>query len=57
MKGKCPECYFEFDVADSVMIGEIIECPDCAVQLEVVEKNNGGIVFEVAQLEEEDWGE
>ncbi len=57
MKGKCPECFFEFDVEDNVMIGEIVECPDCAVQLEVLEKNNGGVVFETAQLEEEDWGE
>ncbi|MGQ9719834.1 MAG: lysine biosynthesis protein LysW [Candidatus Jordarchaeum sp.] len=57
MNCKCPECYFEFVIEEDLMIGEIVECPDCAIQLEVIEKNNGGIVFEVAQLEEEDWGE
>lgn len=31
MKGKCPECFFEFDIEDDVMIGEIVECPDCAI--------------------------
>ncbi|MCE5259669.1 MAG: lysine biosynthesis protein LysW [Chloroflexi bacterium] len=52
----CPECAAEIELdADSVMVGEIIDCPDCGVELEVV--NTHPLTLELAPEEEEDWGE
>jgi alpha-aminoadipate/glutamate carrier protein LysW len=51
---QCPEC----DAAvptDGVRPGEIIECKDCAVELEVVTVSP--ITLTVAPEVEEDWGE
>jgi len=41
------------------MLGEIIECPDCGTELEVIEINDkeGEVVLQKAESEEEDWGE
>jgi alpha-aminoadipate carrier protein LysW len=37
------------------MQGEILVCPDCGVDLEVLSINP--VTIEVAPMEEEDWGE
>lgn len=37
------------------MEGEIVDCPDCGVELEVVKVNP--LTLELAPEEEEDWGE
>ncbi len=48
---KCPECGALIDIEeDEVEQGEIISCPDCAVELEIV--NTHPLEFDV--LEEED---
>jgi len=31
----CVECEGNVDVADDVIVGEILECPDCGVELEI----------------------
>ncbi|MEJ5226138.1 MAG: lysine biosynthesis protein LysW, partial [Anaerolineales bacterium] len=36
-------------------VGEIVVCPDCGVDLEVVSLNPAAL--EVAPMEQEDWGE
>jgi alpha-aminoadipate carrier protein LysW len=51
----CVECDGEIVVADSVMLGEIVECPDCAFELEVVSVSP--LTLEPAPEVEEDWGE
>lgn len=56
MKATCPECYFEFDVKKEVIIGEIIDCPDCGAELEVVSINDEEITLQPVTVEE-DWGE
>ncbi|MBS7287436.1 MAG: lysine biosynthesis protein LysW [Candidatus Freyarchaeota archaeon] len=56
MKATCPECYFEFDVEGEVMIGEIIDCPDCGMELEVVSIDEDKIILQTVSVEE-DWGE
>ncbi len=56
LKATCPECYFEFDVEGEVMIGEIIDCPDCGVELEVVSVDEDKVVLQTVAVEE-DWGE
>ena len=50
----CPECEAEIDLK-APMKGEIVQCPDCGVELEVV--NTDPIALAPAPEEEEDWGE
>lgn len=50
----CPECDAEITLAD-VMQGEIVVCPDCGVDLEVVSVEP--LTLDLAPMEEEDWGE
>lgn len=52
---ECPECAAEISLASSVEEGEIIICPDCGVELEVISLDP--IVLEMAPEEKEDWGE
>ena len=51
----CLECGAVIEVESSVIIGEIIECPDCGVELEVVSVNP--VTVAPAPEVEEDWGE
>ena len=54
MTASCPECAAEFALED-VLVAEIVVCPDCGVELEVM--NLDPLVLELAPEEEEDWGE
>jgi len=51
----CPECAAELDLAPGVEEGEIIVCPDCGVELEVMSVNP--ITLDLAPEVQEDWGE
>ncbi|MCD4672662.1 MAG: lysine biosynthesis protein LysW [Anaerolineaceae bacterium] len=51
----CPECEAEVSLDANVMQGEILVCPDCGVDLEVI--TTDPIAVEIAPMEEEDWGE
>jgi alpha-aminoadipate carrier protein LysW len=51
----CPECGGNVTVGKSTIVGEIIQCPDCGVELEV--KGTQPIALALAPVEEEDWGE
>ncbi len=50
----CPECEGSVPVAD-VEKGEIVQCPECSAELEVV--NTTPLQLDLAPEEEEDWGE
>ena len=50
----CPECDAEVQ-ASEVMLGEILVCPDCGVELEVVSLDPFKV--DIAPMEVEDWGE
>ena len=50
----CSECDAEL-VLENVVQGEIVVCPDCGVDLEVVSLDPPAL--ELAPMEEEDWGE
>jgi alpha-aminoadipate carrier protein LysW len=53
---KCPECGALIDIEeDEVEQGEIISCPDCAVDLEIV--NTHPLEFDVLEEEEEEEGD
>ncbi len=50
----CPECDAMLNLKEVVQ-GEIVQCPDCGVDLEVVSVDP--LKLELAPMEEEDWGE
>jgi len=51
----CPECEADIPIPDGTVEGEIIQCPDCGVELEVLSLDPP--VLDLAPEEEEDWGE
>jgi alpha-aminoadipate carrier protein LysW len=55
MSATCPECEAEITLTTGAEANEIIVCPDCGVDLEVISLNPPKL--EVAPREEEDWGE
>ncbi|MBM4430393.1 MAG: lysine biosynthesis protein LysW [Chloroflexi bacterium] len=55
MVGTCPECAAEIQLDDKTMEHEIVVCPDCGVELEVI--SLAPVTLELAPEEEEDWGE
>jgi alpha-aminoadipate/glutamate carrier protein LysW len=57
VKTHCTECDAEVKVPDDAIIGEIVSCPDCGQELEIVEIKNCNVKVKVAEVEGEDWGE
>ena len=55
MIAECPECAAKIEMEEDVIKGEIIECLECGVELEVVGLDP--IKLDLAPEEEEDWGE
>jgi alpha-aminoadipate/glutamate carrier protein LysW len=51
----CLECAAEISLAENTEVGEIIVCPDCGVDLEVVSLQPATV--QPAPMEQEDWGE
>ncbi len=52
---ECPECMADVPLPKDAMEGEIVQCPDCGVDLEVIKLEPP--TLELAPEEEEDWGE
>lgn len=52
---ECIECAREIELGDELLLGEILMCPDCGVELEVVSLDP--VAVELAPELEEDWGE
>jgi alpha-aminoadipate carrier protein LysW len=55
MNGQCPECDATVSLTDGSEVGEIVPCPECAVDLEVAAL--APVSFVLAPPVEEDWGE
>jgi alpha-aminoadipate carrier protein LysW len=51
----CSECEAEMTLDATAEVGEIIVCPDCGVDLEIVALIPAKV--ELAPMEQEDWGE
>lgn len=51
----CIECDGDLTIAADVLLGEIIECPECGAELEVT--STAPLTLELAPEVEEDWGE
>ncbi|MFN2220249.1 MAG: lysine biosynthesis protein LysW [Anaerolineae bacterium] len=52
---ECLECGAELELEVDVEVGEIVICPDCGVELEVISLDP--IALDLAPEVEEDWGE
>jgi alpha-aminoadipate/glutamate carrier protein LysW len=51
----CPECAAEVPVPADVMENELIACPECGTELEIISLNP--LKLDLAPEVEEDWGE
>lgn len=54
-QAECPECAADVKLPDDVMEGEIVQCAECGVELEVISLDPPTV--DLAPEEEEDWGE
>jgi len=52
---QCPECVAELVLDEGTEVGEIVVCPDCGVELEVISLDP--LQLALAPEVEEDWGE
>ena len=52
---ECLECAAELELGPDLEEGEIVVCPDCGIELEVMSLDP--ITLELAPEVEEDWGE
>ena len=57
VKTRCPDCLGEVEVPDDAIVGEIVNCPDCGLELEVKSIEKGKIELMKLAIEKEDWGE
>lgn len=55
MSATCPECEAEISLDPGVELNEIIVCPECGVDLEIIGLAPPQLIL--APMEEEDWGE
>ena len=53
--GTCPECDAEVPLPQGAMENELISCPECGTELEIVSLNP--LELDYAPEVEEDWGE
>ncbi len=51
----CSECAAQINLPPTIVKSEILQCPDCGVELEVTSLDPPRL--EIAPREEEDWGE
>ncbi|MHA1684562.1 MAG: lysine biosynthesis protein LysW [Promethearchaeota archaeon] len=55
---ECPSCFFAWSNDDAeLMAGEVVTCPDCGADLEVVEITEDALKLEKLDAADEDWGE
>ncbi len=55
MSTQCPICDAGIQLGEDTIVGELLECPECGTELEVVALNP--VQLAEAPQEEEDWGE
>ncbi len=51
----CPECEAQITLSTGTMVGELVYCPDCGAELEVLDLEPPTLAL--APEVEEDWGE
>jgi alpha-aminoadipate/glutamate carrier protein LysW len=55
LAAECVECGGSVPFEDEAVVGEIVICPDCGAELEILSLNPPQI--DLAPTEMEDWGE
>jgi len=55
MATACPECETPVRTADDVRLAELVECPSCGSELEVI--TLAPVALALVPEPEEDWGE
>ena len=55
MLSTCPECEHKIELDEGVRLSEVVDCPDCRSELEVVTVEP--MLLALAPEPEEDWGE
>jgi lysine biosynthesis protein LysW len=53
----CPDCDTCLPIPGDTEKGEILSCPSCGLELEVMEIKDGCIDLQELTIEGEDWGE
>lgn len=53
---KCPECDADLEIPTDVISGEILSCPDCGMDYELI-LTGDDVTLTPAEIEGEDWGE
>ena len=56
-KSACPECLAEIEIPEDALVGEIVSCPDCGLELEVESIQGDKVKLQKLVIEKEDWGE
>ncbi len=51
----CPECDANLSIPPGAMQNELIACPDCGAELEIISLDP--FILDLAPAVEEDWGE
>ena len=51
----CPVCDAQIELGNDTVLGELLSCPECGSELEVI--NLEPLELAEAPQEEEDWGE
>jgi alpha-aminoadipate/glutamate carrier protein LysW len=57
MKKDCKDCGAELNIPQDSLVGEIITCPDCGTDFEIVSKNQETVEMKEAESVGEDWGQ
>ena len=55
-QGTCPTCEVDIDIKKEIIDGELINCRECGVDLEVSKKDENIQLIAAPEIEE-DWGE
>ncbi|EQB72736.1 MAG: hypothetical protein AMDU1_APLC00004G0048 [Thermoplasmatales archaeon A-plasma] len=54
---ECTTCGGDLHIPEDAMVGEILTCPDCGVEFEIVSLDGGQVKLAAAENIKEDWGE
>ncbi|CAN5649422.1 lysine biosynthesis protein LysW [soil metagenome] len=57
MKKECKDCGAELTIPEDAMVGEIITCPDCGTDFEIISKTQNSVEMKQAESVGEDWGQ
>jgi len=59
---ECPECFYEQYSTNDYLVGEVINCPDCGIEVEItgfkeLTTDLSKLLLDTIIIKDEDWGE